>query len=145
VLWLVGLFPAHRRRAAAIAAVGALAISGALGARDALLRWPEHPETFRSFHGQDTVIGRAAARWEPFGSVTIESGVGHSPLALEAVRAHRLDPDPPVRAGGGPRVLRARVAAPSTEPSLSERVVEQVRDPWGVEWARVLARREAEP
>ena len=142
VLWLVGLVPPTRRRAAAIAAVGALAIGAALGARDALLRWPEHPETFRGFHGQDTWIGRAAARWEPFGSVTIASGLGHSPLALEAIHAYRLDPDPRIREADGAPRLRMRVVAPAVTPDPAERVVERVRDPWGVEWARVLARRD---
>jgi hypothetical protein len=143
VLWLVGLVPPERRmasRIAAIAAVGALAIGAARGARDALRVWPDHPETFRSFHGQDTLIGRAAARWGPLGMVALEPGVGHSPLAIEAVRVHRLDPDLP--GGGIARPSRQiRIAPPATAPDPAERVVERIRDPWGVEWARVLARR----
>src|SRR5262249_4172400 len=46
VLWVVGLVRPELRRAAAIAAVGAVAIGGALGAKDALVLWPDAPETF---------------------------------------------------------------------------------------------------
>jgi hypothetical protein len=144
VLWLVGLFPPARRRAAALAAVGILAVLGALGARDALIVWPERRETFDSFHGQDTWIGRAASRWEAYGPLAIEPGVGHSALAVEAVRAYRLDPgrEPVPSPSGG--LLRSRLARPSTEPAreAGERVVERVVDPWGKELARVLSRRE---
>ncbi len=142
VLWIVGLSPRPWRRAAAIAAIGVIAVEGAYGVRDALLRWPERPETFQGFFGQDTWIGRAAARWEPFGSVTIAPGLGHSPLALEAIQGYRLDPDRRIReADDGPRRRRIRVVAPDEIPGPAERVVERVRDPWGVEWALVLARR----
>jgi hypothetical protein len=147
VLWLVGLVAPARRRAAALAAIGVLAILGALGARDALIVWPERRATFDSFHGQDTWIGRAAARWEAYGPLVIEAGIGHSTLAFDAVRAYRLDPDLPGR-GPGPgagagALLYSRLARPSTEPSAEagERVVERVVDPWGKEWARVLSRR----
>ncbi|MEO8190475.1 MAG: glycosyltransferase family 39 protein, partial [Acidobacteriota bacterium] len=68
------------RRAIAMAAVGALAVSGALGARDALVEWPARRDTFDSFHGQDTLLGRAAARWESFGRVAVEEGTEHSPI-----------------------------------------------------------------
>jgi hypothetical protein len=148
VLWLVGLFPAQSRRAAriaALAAMGALAVAGAFGARDALALWPERPETFGSFHGQDTLIGRAAARWAPYGSIQIEGGLGHSPLTIEAVRDYALDPDRRAATQGkapGFRRVRIRVVAPGTLPDGTERVVEQIRDPWGVEWGLVLARRE---
>jgi hypothetical protein len=146
VLWLVGLVPPESRtasRLAAISACGALAVGAALGAKDALCAWPAHPETFRGFHGQDTLIGRAAARWDQIGAVEVERGVGHSPLAIDAVRAYALDPDG--FAGGLARPergtrLRVRIVAPTTVSDLTERVVERIRDPWGVEWARVLAR-----
>ena len=113
VLWLVGLAPPARRRAAALAAVGVLAILGALGARDALIVWPERRETFDSFHGQDTWIGRAAARWEAYGPLVIEAGVGHSTLAFDAVRA--LPPrSGPARAR--PRAGSRRTRAPAQPP-----------------------------
>jgi hypothetical protein len=138
VLWIVGRIPPPARRAAALAAVGALAVHGALSAREALLVWPAHPETFRGFHGQDTLIGRAAARWSEYGEVEVASGLGHSPIAIEAVRAYRLDPSP---AGAARRALRVRIASPSEEAGSGERIVERVQDPWGRAWAVVLARR----
>jgi hypothetical protein len=145
-LWLVGVFPRGRRgaaRLAAIVAVGVVSVEGALGARDALILWPERPENFDSFHGQDTLIGRAASRWERYGTVRIEPGVGHSPLAYEAVRAYGLDPDaagPPPAAARG---IRVRVAKAFTTPDAGEgaRVVERVRDGRGRDWAVVLGRR----
>ena len=66
-LALLNAPPPGRRRAAALAALGAFAISGALGARDALAVWPERAETFDGFHGQDTLLARAALRWEASG------------------------------------------------------------------------------
>jgi hypothetical protein len=142
ILWLVARVPPARRRAAAIAAVGAVAAGGALGARDALVRWSEHPETFRGFHGQDTLIGRAAARWDAFGDVEIARGLGHSPIAIEAVRRYGLDPDrasAAVPPSTGQRSLR--IAVPGSVPGTGERLVERVEDPWGRPWAVVLARR----
>ncbi len=130
------------RRAAAIAAVGVVAVSGALGARDALAVWPVQRETFDAFHGQDTLLGRAAARWETFGPVSVESGTEHSPITVDAVRRYRLDPDRaapgmPLLASISPRAFR--VAAPRSAPRGGERVVERVRDAWGRDWGVVLA------
>ncbi|HSB36426.1 MAG TPA: hypothetical protein VLH41_06080, partial [Thermoanaerobaculia bacterium] len=140
-LWLIGLVPPDRRRAAALAAVGAIAASGLLSARDALLTWSAHPETFRGFHGEDTRIGRAAARWEPYGTLAIEPGVGHSEIAFEAVRRYRLDPDLPA---GPPRPrvpLRIRIAPAGETPAGGERLVERIEDPEGRLRAVVLASR----
>ncbi len=117
ILWLLGLVRGPARRTVAIAAVGALAVAGAIGTRDALVSWSEHPETFRGFHGEDTLIGRAAARWDRFGEVAIAGGLGHSPITIGAVRRHRLDPDalpePPRRAPGASRVPSASCLRPS--------------------------------
>jgi hypothetical protein len=144
ILWLVGLFPAERRRTAALAALGAVAILGGLGARDALVVWPDRPETFAGFHGKDTRIGRAAWRWDSYGPLAIEAGVGDARLTVDAVRDYALVPDGDVR----PRparanLLRSRIVRPGTAPDAGsgERVVERVIDPWGREWARVLSRR----
>ena len=141
-LWIIGRARPGRRRAAALAAVGALAVGGALSSRDALVRWPAHRATFDGFHGQDTLIGRAAARWDAFGEVELAPGLGRSHLAIEAVRSYRLDPDasPSAQPLGSPR-LRVRIAAAATAPLAPERVVERVRDAFGREWARVLASR----
>ena len=139
ILWLVGRVPPRARRAAAIAAVGAVAVHGTLSARAALILWPSHPETFRGFHAQDTLIGRAAARWSRYGEVEIARGLGHSPIAIEAVRKYDLDPDfvagPPLRSQ-----RRCRILPPGAAPEEGERIVERVVDPRGRPWAIVVAR-----
>ncbi|HEX4439357.1 MAG TPA: hypothetical protein VH854_04750, partial [Thermoanaerobaculia bacterium] len=138
LIWLAGLAPGRLRSAAAIAAAGVLVVAGALGARDALRIWPDRPETFDGFHGQDTLIGRAAARWDRYGDVGIASGLGHSPLTIGAVRRWRLDPD----AAGAPsarRGFRVRIAAPGDAGGEGERRVETIADPRGTEWAVVWA------
>ncbi|MEP6800779.1 MAG: hypothetical protein ABJC07_02495 [Acidobacteriota bacterium] len=132
------------RRLIAFAALGALAVSGALGATDALAVWPERRETFDAFHGQDTLLGRAAARWEPFGRVVVEPGSEHSRITVESVRRYRLDPDvsasPSFRSSLPAQVGPSfRVAAPRAGPRAGEKVVERVRDPWGRDWGLVLA------
>jgi len=142
ILWLLGRVPPRSRRAAALAAIGAIAVEGAVSARAALRFWPEHPETFRGFHGQDTLIGQAAARWDRYGSVEIARGLGHSSLAIEAVRRFRLDPRADgAAAPGGPVSLRARIVAPGTEAGSGEHPVERIVDPWGKSWAVIFARR----
>jgi hypothetical protein len=142
LLWILGRVPPRARRAAAIAAVGAVAVHGALSASEALRVWPMHPETFRGFHGQDTLIGRAADRWDRYGSVEVVPGLGHSRLAIDAVRGYRLDPF--ARGGAVPHthgVVRVRIAPPFAEASNGERIVERIQDPWGRPWAVVFARR----
>lgn len=139
VLLLVGALPAHKRRAAAAAAVGLLAVSGALGARDALLEWPLRRETFESFAAQDYLIGKAAARWEDLGEVRVSSGLGSSPITIDAVRRYRIGVGAPVRRRGAARLFR--VVPPGAGAGPEERVVERVRDGWGREWAVVLGRR----
>ena len=139
-LILAAIAPAHRH-AAAVGAVGLLAVAGALGARDALLVWPELEGTFDGFHGADTLMGRAAARWEELGRVDVARGLGHSSVTTGSVRRYRLDPQPPLSPGGG-RARDFRVEAPGSAPAPPERVVERVRDTWGREWAVVVGRKQ---
>lgn len=143
ILALVGLVPAARRRAAVLAAVGLVTISGTLGARDALLRWPERPETFAGFFGQDTLLGRAIARWDRFGTVAVDPGVGYAPVTFETIRRYRLDPDGAKlagrAAGSGKRAFR--VAVPGTAARAGERRVERIADAWGRDWGCVYGRR----
>ncbi len=140
-LWIVGRVPPAGRRAAAIGAVGVIGIVGALGSRDALLRWPGRIETFVGFHGGDTRIGRAAARWDRYGTVEVAPGVGDSRLAVEAVWRFRLDPDLATDAPRGSRNRRIRIVAPGAPPAPAERAVEWLHDPRGRPLAVVLARR----
>jgi len=144
VLCLIALVPPPSQRGAAIAALGLVIISGALAASDALLDWPQRRETFDGFHGQDTLLARAAIRWERFGEVAIAPGLAHSLITIGAIRRYRLDPDAPP--AGSPRAGQApartfRIVARSTPPEPRERVVERVRDAWGRDWAVVLGKK----
>jgi hypothetical protein len=145
LLALLAAVPEPRRRIVALVAIGAVAIIGTLAARDALLRWPERHETFAGFHGADTRIGRAAARWERFGTVRLDSELGHSPVTSGAVRRYRLDPDEPRwDAVFGPRSAsrpdrQIVFVRPGYEPESGARLVERVTDPRGKIWAEVWA------
>jgi hypothetical protein len=145
ILALLKLAPPARRRAAVLAAVGLVAISGALGARDALLRWPERPETFGGFFGHDTLLGRAVARWERYGTVSVDPGVGHAQITLETVRRYRLDPDDaklgPRGAGAATARREFRVVPPGAPAPAGERRVERVSDAWGREWGSIYGGR----
>jgi hypothetical protein len=137
--------PARRRRPAALAALGLIAVSGALGARDALLRWPDRAETFgdSGFHGQDTLIARAALRWGYYGSVELSPDLVHSPVAYETIRRFGLDPDIPAtqarHIGKTERIFR--IVAPTAPGKPGEHVVERISDPWGKNWAVVVGER----
>lgn len=144
-LQLLRLAPIAGRRAAAVAAIGLLAANGAAGARDALLRWPESRSTFDAFHGEDTMVGRAAARWERYGIVRVAPGLGRSDLTIDTVRRYRLDPDRDRFGGGLPELVSTtrmtrlfRIATPRALPEKRERIVERIRDGWGRDWAVVI-------
>ena len=137
-LLLLAAVPASARRPAAIAAVGLFAISGALGARDAILRWPMRRETFVAFEGRDYLIGRSAARWSDFGEVALAPGLGSSDVTIGVVARRRIGEPPAEPRRTRPRAFR--VAAPDTPTSPGERRVERVEDPWGRELAVVLGR-----
>jgi len=138
-LWLLSAVAPRHRRVAAILLVGAFTVAGARGATDALVVWPARPETFAAFEGQDTLVGRAAARWQRYGSVTVEGSLARSPLVVEAIRRYGLVADSSRESGElAGRGRRFRVVSPRAERTPSERVVERVRDGWGRERAVVL-------
>lgn len=142
LLALAGAAPLERRRAAAMALVGLVTVGGAAGLRDAFLVWPGRRATFDSFRGEDTVIGRAAARWGRYGKVEVQPGLGRSDLTIDTVRRYTLDPETPARLAPGSRGSRVfRIVARNTPAPEGERIVERVQDAWGREWAVVLARR----
>ena len=130
---------AGRRRLAAFAAVGILAIGGALAARGVLVDWPARRETFDAFHGQDTLLGRAAARWEVFGPVRLDERLAHSPILVRTVARWRLDPEPPPAPSPtlvgrrSYRIVAAERAAGAGRP------VERIADAWGRTWGVVVA------
>ena len=140
VLQLLGAIRQPYRRAAALSAVGLLAVSGVQAARDALLTWPDRPSTFEAFHGADTLIARAALRWESVAEVRVEPGLGHSDVTIGEIRRYRLDPDAPALAPASRRLL-ARIASPRTHPAPGERLVERVALPGHGAAALVFARR----
>lgn len=148
VLWFVGRLPQIRRRAAGLVAVGVLAALSLQGFRD-MATWAAAPETFASFGGRDTLLGRAAARWDRFGTVVIAPGLGHPPDEVSqgtigSVRRYRLDswePRKTILFGNPPPRGRAfRIAAPGETVLPGERPVERVQDPWGRSWAIVFGR-----
>jgi len=149
ILWLLGLILPGRRALAACAALGLVAFSGVLGARDALVIWGESRTTFDYFHGPDTLLARAALRWERYGRVKADLSLAHSPITFDAVRGFRLDPDerlsPRRRPAGSGRVREFRIVAPDSAPRARERVVERVRDAWGRDWGIVFGQAEPEP
>ncbi len=141
LMWLVGMAPPRRRRAAALAVVGVVAVAGVIGARDALTVWSEHPETFRGFHGQDTLIGRAAARWDAYGRVSIAPGLGRSAVAVDEIRRYRLDADASRLSPESRERRSVRLAPANARSDAGERIVERVVDSRGRSWALVLARK----
>ncbi|HLN59097.1 MAG TPA: hypothetical protein VK416_11095 [Thermoanaerobaculia bacterium] len=147
VLSLLRPVPQARRRLAALMAVGVLAIASALGARGSFA-WARDRNTFDGFHGQDTLVGRAALRWDAYGPVRIAPGVPHDPVTIYVIRHYRLDTDERVVAGARPefwvprRAARSfRIEPPETRPDADERIVERIRDGWGRPWAVVFGRR----
>ena len=141
LLCLLALLPPSWRRAGALGVLGLVALSGALGARDALGAWPGRRETFDGFHGQDTVLARAALRWEAYGSVAVSRELGHSPITIEGIRHYRLEPCPSSSRPSGPAARRFRIVPPDTPAAAGERTVERLRDAWGRDWAVVLGRK----
>lgn len=147
ILAILAAVPTSRRRLAAVAAIGVLIVCGAIGVRDSF-RWARDPRTFADFHGQDTLVGRAALRWEAYGSVRVAAGLPHDPITVYVIRRYRLDTDEGVIARAPPdfwvsrEATRAfRIEPPETPPAPGERLVERIHDSWGKPWAVVLARK----
>jgi hypothetical protein len=150
VLWLLGFTTRARRRLWALTSIGLLAVGSLAGTRDALQNWVNRRETFDAFYGEDTLLGRAAARWDRFGSVAVAPDLGFDPrsyssITIDVVRRERLDPDARDRErrfGDPASNGRAfRVVAPDSPPLGGERAVERVRDGWGRDRAVVYGRR----
>ncbi len=144
VLALLRLAPAHSRRTWALAVVGLAIVASAWGAHE-FLTWSRDRGTFDGFHGQDTIVGRAALRWDAYGRVRIDGRVPHDPVTIYVIRRYRLDPDD---ADGPTEFWRERNSGPllriapqGTAPGPGERLVERLRDGWGRDWGVVLARR----
>jgi hypothetical protein len=146
VLVLLALVPIQRRRAAAAIALGLVAISGVIAARDALFRWGEGRDTFVAYQGHSTLIGRAALRWQRFGSVRLDAGLP-LPLVTEWIRTYRLDPDDARNRAlfGGDRLAAAtpvrcfRIRGPMAPADPAARRVESIQNAWGEPSGTVFA------
>jgi hypothetical protein len=139
ILSILERVPPARRRVAALAVIGLVVFSGALAARDALLRWPALHETFDGFHGQDTLLARAMIRWERYGEVRLAPELAHSRITVEGIRRYRLDPDLAADAlpGRATSAREFRFVPPGVPRRPGERLVERIGDAWGREWAWV--------
>jgi hypothetical protein len=142
-LVVLGRVAPSKRRTAAIALTGALAIASLAGARDAILVWAGSRQTFDDFWGYDTLIARSAARWDAYGSVDVDEKLAENVLTVRGARKYRLDPwDRNAEHGTRTTDRREfRIVAPATAPRSGERLVEKIQDAWGREWAWVYASR----
>ena len=149
VLWLLATVAPGRRRLAALAAMGILAVGGALGVRDTLEVWGRSRATFDGFSGQDTLLARAALRWEALGEVTVENAPAAAPamvsgVTFDAIRRFRVE-ERPAPEGGRRHRLRVRIAAGDAAARPGEHAVEQIRDGWGRTWGIVYAAPAGDP
>jgi hypothetical protein len=136
-LALVGSAPARHRRAAALALVGAVAVAGVLGARDACLVWPEARATFTQFRGCGTLLGEAAHRWSRYGRTTIPGEKSDTLELARLVATWGLVRGPEPEPGGGLRRAAAFRAVLAPAPA-DARVVERVVTPWNEACGAVL-------
>jgi hypothetical protein len=132
-LALLGSVPDRAKRIAALAGIGAVAITGTLGARDACLMWPEARATFVQFGGCGTLLGEAADRWSLHGSTVIDPAPYGDLRIAGIVQRYALTRRPAFPPGGRPRSPSMfHVVADRPEAlAPSERVVERVVTPWG--------------
>jgi hypothetical protein len=133
LLAIVGGAAARARRITALAGVGAVAIAGTLGARDACLVWPRARATFTHFCGCGTLLGEAAHRWSLRGPTEVDAGPATSLRIATIVQRYALTRHPEPLPGGlplAPSTFRVSPASPRTL-GRGERVVERVVTPWG--------------
>jgi hypothetical protein len=144
LLSLLSAAPPGARRVWGTAILAATVACSAWGVHEFLL-WSRAQETFVGFHGQDTIVGRAAIRWDAFGRVELDSRVPHDPVTVYVIRRYRLDPDD--RGGRTEfwktlptgRVFRIAPAGEVARPG--ERIVERLQDAWGTPRGVIFARR----
>lgn len=133
LLALVGGVPERVRRSAALAGVGAVAIAGMLGARDACVVWPRARPTFTKFRGCGMLLGEAAHRWSLRGPAEIDGGPDPELRMAAIVQQYALTRWPEPSPGGplrAPSTFRVSLAPPKNL-APGERVVERVVTPWG--------------
>lgn len=142
LLALVGGAPERAKRSVALAGIGAVAIAGTLGARDACAVWPQARPTFVQFRGCGTLLGEAAHRWSLRGRTEIDRGPETELKIAAIVQRYALTRWPEAPPGGPlrtPSMFCVRLAPPKTLAS-GERVVERVVTPWGEPCGVVIRR-----
>ncbi len=150
-LSLLALLSERARRAGAIAAVGLLAISGTLAARDLFLRWGPMLEAWEGYQGRDNLVASSVMRWQRYGPVIVDPRLSRilaneTPYYVDLLVRYRLDAGGPAPLGPSP--LRGdsphrnfRLVPVTQVPRAGERVVEVVRDGRGTTWALMLGAR----
>ena len=98
---VVSVLPQRGRRAGAMAISGLIAISGAFGARDALVLWPVSRFRFEGFRAGETLLAEAAERWRAYGTVTVEI-MGES-RTVSSLSNHRVFSGPAPASPGARR------------------------------------------
>jgi hypothetical protein len=143
VLALIAAVPRGAGRPAALALVGCLVISGAVGVVDLFSRWAPRLEVLDGYDGHDNLLARTALDWERYGTVAYDPRLARWSVAVELVRRVRRDSAP---AQPGRSVGRAfRIAPAGSKPDDGEHTVAHVPDERGVPWAVVFGRKTAGP
>jgi hypothetical protein len=139
LLAIVAAVPRSAVRPAALAACGALVVSGALAARSVFCEWAPRLEVLDGFSGRDNLLARTALIWEPVGTVRVDPRLPHSAVTLDLVsRVRRADlPPPPTPSAASARRI-FRIAPAGERPRPGERLVGRVFDERGTLWAVVL-------
>jgi hypothetical protein len=129
-LWTILLVRRAARPLLAIAVAGLLAAGSILSARDFFRDFGGSPGLDPS--GEDTVVGRAAVRWQRYGTVEVDPALIHFRGMVSAIRRYRLDPDdrglPPHLPVTSPTNREFRVVPPGAILREGERAVELVRN-----------------
>jgi hypothetical protein len=132
LLALAGSAPERARRIAALAGVGAVAIAGTLGARDACLVWPQAHPTFTQFRGCGTLLGETAHRWSLRGPTKVDGELDGDLRIAAIIQRYALTRRPEPPPGGPPlfpSTFRVSLVPPRTL-APGERIVERVVTPW---------------
>jgi hypothetical protein len=126
-LWILVLVRRADRRLLAMAMIGLLGVGSLLKARDFFLHFTVR--SGRDPSSEATLVGRAAARWEHYGSVVIDPRLIRFKGMAATIRQYRLDPENPTGTGPAAAFRRFRIVRPGTDPGQDERALEVVRGP----------------
>ena len=129
-VWTLLLVRRAARRLLAIAICGLLAAGSVLSVGGFFRDFAHPPGLDPS--GEETVVGRAALRWDRYGTVEVDPALLHFRGMVSAIRRYRLDPDdrgsPPHLPGASATNREFRIVRPGTMLREGERAVELVRN-----------------